>query len=59
MATGVLHKGSSRTLAIERVYGSDGQPEIRNPLLVLRAWLLFVDTADLPIASINKAWRLR
>ena len=33
-----------------------GQPELRNPLLVMRAWLRFVDTADLPIASIGKAW---
>ena len=36
-----------------------GQPDLRNPLLVMRAWLRFVDTADLPIASINKAWHKR
>ena len=58
-ATGVLHKWSSRTLAIGWVHGSDGQPELRNPLLVMRAWLRFVDAADLPMASINEAWRKR
>ena len=41
------------------MYGSDGQPELRNPLLVMRAWLGFVDTADLSIAPINKAWHKR
>ena len=55
-ASGALHEGSSRTLAIEWVCGSEAQPELRNPLLVMRAWLRFVDTADIPIASINKAW---
>ena len=31
-ATGVLPRGTSRTLAIEWVYGTEGQPEIRPPL---------------------------
>lgn len=56
IASGALHKASSRTLAIEWIYGSDAQPEIRNPLLALGAWLSFVDTADIPAASIEKAW---
>lgn len=37
-ATGVMHKGSSRTLAIEWIYGPEGQPEVRNPILAIRAW---------------------
>ena len=36
-ASGVLHKGSSRMLAIECVYGTEAQPEVRNPLLAMRA----------------------
>ena len=58
-ASGVLHQRVIQDLAIEWIYGSEGQPELRNPLLVMRAWLRFVDTADLPIASINKAWHKR
>ena len=58
-ATGVLHKGSSRTLAIEWIYGPDGQPEVRNPQLVIRAWLRFYDEAEVPVAAPEKAWPLR
>ena len=58
-ATGVLHKGSSRTLAIERIYGPGGQPEVRNPLLVKRAWLRPYDEAEVPVAALGKTWALR
>ena len=36
-AIGVMHNGSSRTLAIEWIYGPEGQPEVRNPILVIRS----------------------
>ena len=56
MATGTLYQGVPRTLAIEWVYGPDSQPDTRNPLLALRAWLRFLDTADISCAAIEKAW---
>ena len=55
-ASGALHKGSLRTLAIEWMYGPDAQPDTRNPLLAIRAWLRFLDTADVSAAAIKKAW---
>ena len=55
-ASGALHKGSSRTLAIAWIYGSDAHPDTRNPLLALRAWLRFLGTADVSAAAIQKAW---
>ena len=53
VATGVLHRGSSRTLAIEWVYGPEGQPDIRNSILILRAWLRFFDESDVPITALE------
>ena len=59
VAAVVLHRGSSRTLAIEWIYVPEGQPEVGNPVLILRAWLRFYDEADVPIAALEKAWALR
>ena len=56
VATGTLYQGVSRTLAIEWVYGPEAQPDTRNPLLALRAWLRFLDTGDISYAAIEKAW---
>ena len=55
-ATGVMGKGSSRTLAIEWTFGSDAQPDINNPLLVLKAWFRFLDSEQLSQIAITKAW---
>ena len=38
------------------MYGPEAQPDTRNPLLALRAWLRFLDTADTSVAAIEKAW---
>ena len=54
--TGTLYQGVSRTLAIEWMYGPDAQPDTRNPLLAFRAWLRFLDTADISVSAIEKAW---
>ena len=56
VATGTLYQGVSRTLAIVWMYGPEAQPDTRNPLLALRAWLRFLDTADVSVAAIEKAW---
>ena len=58
-AAGVLHRGSSRTLAIEWVYGPEGQTEVNNPILILRAWLRFFDDSDVPAAALEKGWAMR
>ena len=51
-----MGKGSSRTLAIEWTFGSDAQPDINNPLLVLKAWFRFLDSEQLSQVAITKAW---
>ena len=56
VATGTLYQGVSRTLAIEWMYGPEAQPDTRNPLLAFRTWLRFLDTADVSVAAIEKAW---
>ena len=56
VATGTLYQGVSRTLAIEWMYGPEAQPGTRNPLLAFRAWFRFLDTADIFVAVIEKAW---
>ena len=56
VATGTLYQGVSRTLAIELMYGPDAQPDTRNPLLAFRAWLRFLDTAEVSMTAIEKAW---
>ena len=56
VAMGTLYQGPSRTLAIEWMYGPDAQPDTRNPLLALREWLRFLDTTDISVVAIEKAW---
>lgn len=41
------------------MYGPEGQPEVRNPILILRAWLRFFDDAEVPIAALEKGWAMR
>ena len=43
-------------MAIEWIYGPEGEPEVRNPVLILRAWLRCYDEADVPVAALEKAW---
>ena len=52
-----MGKGSSRTLAIEWTFGAAGQPDLNNPLMVIRAWLRFYDSGELSVAATRKAWR--
>ena len=58
-AIGVMHKGSSRTLAIEWIYWPEGQPEVRNPILVIRAWMWFINDTDIPAAALEKGCAMR
>ena len=59
VAAGVMHKGLSRALAIEWVYVPEGQLEVRNPVLILRAWLRFIDASDIPAAALEKGRAMR
>ena len=56
VAIGVMGKGSSRTLSIEWACGSDAQPDINNPIMVIEAWLRFVDSGQLSPNALRKAW---
>lgn len=58
-ATGVMHGGSFRTLAIEWVYGPEGQPEARNPILVIRACMRFIGDTDIPAVALEKGRAMR
>ena len=51
-----MGKGSSRTLSIEWTFGSDAQPDINNPIMVIEAWLRFVDSGQLSPNALRKAW---
>ena len=57
-ASGIMGKGSSRTLTIQWTFGPDAQPDINNPMEVIEAWLRFVDSEEIPHRALTKAWRL-
>ena len=52
-----MGKGTSRTMAIEWTFGAEAHPDINNPIMVIEAWLRFLDSGQIGTRAIDKAWR--